>query len=179
MLSGETPMRKIMISGRPGSGKSTFAYWLHQETGIPLYHLDGYFFVENWIERDYQVFLEIQQDMLQTSGWIIDGNSIHSLEMRYAKAEVVLYFNYPKWLCALRILKRYFFKNPFLQDRAYGCKEKLRWRLFRYMWNFENRVAARINALKSRYPCTPFYEVKSNRDLEHFVTTKMGRKNGR
>jgi len=34
------PFSKVMIFGRPGSGKSTFALALSQKTGLPLHHLD-------------------------------------------------------------------------------------------------------------------------------------------
>jgi adenylate kinase family enzyme len=50
----KTDYIRICIFGRPGSGKSTFAHKLHLKTGLPLYHLDRYFFVANWVERDYQ-----------------------------------------------------------------------------------------------------------------------------
>lgn len=48
---------KIMIFGRPGGGKSTSANQLSKELGLPIYHLDKYFYVENWVERNYQEFL--------------------------------------------------------------------------------------------------------------------------
>ncbi|WP_202943300.1 P-loop NTPase family protein [Candidatus Amoebophilus asiaticus] len=64
---------RIMIFGRPGSDKPTFALTLHQATGIPLYHLDKYFYTINWVERDYAEFLTIQQSLIDTKSWIIDG----------------------------------------------------------------------------------------------------------
>lgn len=57
---------KIMIFGRPGSGKSTFSDALHKQTGLPLHHIDKYYFVENWVERDRQEFLDIQQSIVDT-----------------------------------------------------------------------------------------------------------------
>ena len=33
-------MKRVIIIGCPGGGKSTFARALHGKTGIPLYHLD-------------------------------------------------------------------------------------------------------------------------------------------
>ena len=33
-------MKKIIVIGCPGSGKSTFSRELHNKTSIPLYHLD-------------------------------------------------------------------------------------------------------------------------------------------
>jgi adenylate kinase family enzyme len=85
---------KIMIIGRPGSGKSTFAICLANILNIRVFHLDKYFFEKNWIERDYQEFLSSQEDMISRASWIIDGNSTKSYEMRYACADLCLYFNF-------------------------------------------------------------------------------------
>ena len=94
---------KITIFGRPGSGKSTFAVYLHNKTEIPLYHLDKYFFVSNWEEQDYETFISFQESIVKQNSWIIDGNSLDSLQMRYQHAELVLFFNYSKWLDLLSI----------------------------------------------------------------------------
>lgn len=100
-----------MIFGRPGGGKSTFAFDLHQSLGLPLYHLDKFFFTSNWAKRDTQEFLTFQQDLVDQEQWIIDGNCTQSLEMRYARADLVIYFKYPRWICYGRVFKRRFFKT--------------------------------------------------------------------
>lgn len=151
---------RICIFGRPGSGKSTFALKLHTKKQLPLYHLDKYFYRENWIERDYQEFLAIQQELVSQDRWIIDGNSLQSLEMRYARADICLYFNYSRWLCLFRLFKRLIFKDSAIKDRAQGCGENIRWSLIKYMWNFEtrkdNRLIKLIADLKKRYPQVVF-----------------------
>jgi adenylate kinase family enzyme len=161
---------RICIFGRPGSGKSTFALKLHMSTRLPLYHLDRYFFIANWIERNYQEFLAIQKNIVEQELWIIDGNSLQSLEVRYARAQICLYFNYPRWLCLLRLIKRNFTKNPAIQDRAAGCPEKISWSLIKYMWTFESRLNQRliyqISDLRSKYPHVQFIEVCNKRDLD-------------
>jgi len=154
-----------MIFGRPGAGQSTFALRLHKHTGIPLYHLDKHFFESNWVERDYQEFLKIQQSLVEGTSWIIDGNSLRSLEMRYARANIVVYFNYPRWVCYWQIFKRLFNKNPEIKDRADGCKETIRFGLLRYIWSFENRVENQIRHLQEQYPDAKFIEIKSDKDL--------------
>lgn len=158
--------KKIMIFGRPGSGKSTFALKLHKATKIPIHHLDKHFFEANWVEREYQEFLDIQQAIVNDDMWIIDGNSTKSLEMRYSKADLVLYFNYPKWLCFYRIFKRLFVKDKELDDRADNCKETVRWSLISYMWGFEERVKKIIRALKGNYPNVKFIEIMNSQDLQ-------------
>lgn len=161
-------IKKIMIFGRPGSGKSTFAVWLSHKLGLPLYHLDKYFFVENWMERNYQEFLQIQQEMVNTNAWVIDGNSTKSLELRYSKTDLVLYFNYPKSVCYFRVLKRLFRPNQSIDDKAAGCQENIRWPLLKYMWTFNERVFSTTQTLKSRYPKVLFRQINNNAQLNEF-----------
>lgn len=154
-----------MIFGRPDSGKSTFALKLHQLTGIPLYHLDKYFFENNWVERDYNEFLKIQQSLVNQDKWIIDGNSTKSFEIRYAKANLALYFNYPRTTCYWRIFKRLFYKDSQIDDRAENCHETVRLSLLKYIWSFEERVAKQVADLRSKYPNCKFVEITSDKDL--------------
>jgi len=159
-----TPSR-IMIFGRPGSGKSTFSVKLHKMSQIPLYHLDKYFYVANWQERNYEEFLEILKALVAKESWIIDGNCLKSLEMRYAHADIVLYFNYPRWLCLARVFKRFFKKNR-SDVLAQGCKETVKFHLLQYMWNFDKRVKNDLSALNAAYPKTIFREIKSDKELK-------------
>ena len=155
-----------MIFGRPGSGKSTFARDLHKTTGLLLHHLDKYFFIRNWVERDRQEFLDIQQSIVDTNSWIIDGNSIKSLEMRYRRADLVLYLNFPRWLCYIRVFKRIFDKSIEIDDRAEDCPEKASWRLLKYMWTFDKRVEKIIADLRDKYPDVRLVEIRNNRILQ-------------
>jgi adenylate kinase family enzyme len=154
-----------MIFGRPGSGKSTFAYNLSKRLNLPLYHLDKYYFTNNWQERKREEFLQIQQGIVNQEKWIIDGNSIRSLEMRYQRADVVIYFTYPHLLCLFRVIKRLFSKNPQIQDRAEGCPERVGWALLKYMWQFEDRVKDSIQMLQAKYPHVKFYKITMDSEL--------------
>ena len=158
-----------MIFGRPGSGKSTFALRLSKATRLPLSHLDKYFFENNWVERNYNEFLEIQESLVNQERWIIDGNSTKSLEIRYSKADLVLYFNYPRVICYWRIFKRLFSKDQQIDDRAENCNETVRISLLKYMWSFENRVAKQLSELKQKYPKCKFIEITSSKDLGYFL----------
>jgi adenylate kinase family enzyme len=166
--------KKIMIFGRPGSGKSTFALWLSNTLQLPLYHLDKYFFESDWIERDYQEFLKIQQSLVEKATWIIDSNSTRSLEMRYSNADLVLYFNYPRGCCYFRVLKRLFNKNPAIDDRAPGCYEKVSLSLLRYMWGFEKRAADQIAALQKKYPAACLIEIRNDKQLKNLKNELTG-----
>ena len=168
MLNQTTPQR-IMIIGRPGSGKSTFSIKLQAILNIPLFHLDKYFFEQNWVQRNYQDFLNQQQYFVDKPQWIIDGNSTKSFELRYSQADLCLYFNFPRYLCYYRTVKRLFHKHPAIDDRAQGCEETIRWSLLQYMWGFEKRVQPILSALKSNYPNVKLIELCSDQDVIYFT----------
>ncbi len=164
-------IKRIMIMGRSGSGKSTFAYELHQKTGFPLYHLDKFFFQDYWEERNYEEFIAIQQGLVDQEQWIIDGNSTKSFEMRYKCADVCLYLNFPRTLCYWRVFKRLIYKEVSIDDRADNCREKVSWSLLKYMWGFENRVDPILNLLKQNYPDVRFIEINSDTALKKLTLT--------
>lgn len=154
-----------MIIGRPGGGKSTFALKLKEILKLPLYHLDKYFYVDHWKPKNYQEFMTIQQEFVDSPNWIIDGNSTKSYEKRYANADLCLYFNFPRHQCYWRIFKRLFNKHPDIDDRAENCKETIRWSLLTYMWSFEKRVARLLSDLQQKYPNVLFIELRNHKDL--------------
>lgn len=158
--------KRIMIFGLPGAGKSTFSLKLSQELDLPLYHLDKYYFVEKWAKREKEDFLRIQQSFVEQDSWIIDGNAISSLEMRYKRAHLVLYMCYPRLLCSLRVFKRRIWKDPNILDRPPDCREQIEWALLKYLWRFDKKVASSLEILHKTYPETLFYKITNNQDLK-------------
>lgn len=161
-----TRYQRIAIIGTPGSGKTTFATNLARHLGLRVHYLDRWFFVDNWVEREREEFNRIQQSFVEADQWIIDGNALNSLEMRYARADMVLYFSFPKFLCLWRVLKRRFFGQKRIQDRAHGCKECLRPKLLKYLWRFSQKAEPLLEQLKQQHPNAAFYRISSAKDLK-------------
>lgn len=161
--------KKIVIFGRPGSGKSTFTKKLSEATGIPAYHLDKIYFTDNWVKRDNQAYLDDLQNWVNKNEWIIDGNSLRSLEVRWQNADVVVYFNFPFWYCFWNMFKRLFDKDCAIDDRASGCREALRWDLVTYTWRYRRRVKDLIPEMRTKYPQVTFVEIVSQQQIEVFL----------
>jgi len=103
---------------------------------------------------------------VDSPAWIIDGNSTKSYENRYAKAQLCVYFNFPRSICYWRVFKRLIFKNLAIDDRAPNCHETVRWSLLKYVWGFEKRVHLPLLALQEKYPDVTFIELKSPADVK-------------
>lgn len=159
-------MKRIMIFGRPGSGKAVFSYEISQKTGIPVYHLDRFFYINNWKERDKNDFMHIQKEMVNQKRWIIDGNCTQSLEVRFEKSDLIVYFDFGRLKCLYRILKRHLYKENYIHDRAPDCLEKITFKFLKYMWFFEKRVREKIKIAQKQYPEKKIIKVSNNRDLE-------------
>ncbi len=160
-----------MIFGIPGSGKSTFALKVSRLLNLPLFHLDKYFFVTGWEERNYEEFLQIQKGLVDQDSWVIDGNATRSFEMRFSKADMVIYFRLNRMLCLWRIFKRLIHKHPELSDRAEGCTENISFRLIKYLWGFHERVKHTIEELRLKYPEAKFYELQNDEQANTFLNT--------
>lgn len=101
-----TNLNRIVIMGSPGTGKSTLAYKIAQQTKLPFYHMDALFWQGTQNVSD-DLLLERLDTILQKEQWIIDGNYKDTLEMRVAKADLVIWMKASRWKCVLRVIYRY------------------------------------------------------------------------
>lgn len=165
---------RIMIFGRPGSGKTTFALALGKRLHLPVFHLDKYAWQANWVERPYSEFMQEQNKLVAHKKWIIDGNHPWSFETRYSKADIAIYFDYPRWICLWRLLKRYFFKDQTIDDRAAGCRESISRMLLKYMWHFDRYVDQYIPPLQKAFPNVKYYVVHNDREANELLEQLVG-----
>ena len=99
-------MKKVIVIGCPGSGKSTVSRALHNKTGIPLYHLDMMYWNADKTTVEKSVFLERLSAVLEEDEWIIDGNYGSTMELRMAVCDTVIFLDYPLDVCLDGIKER-------------------------------------------------------------------------
>ena len=92
-------MRRAIIIGCPGSGKSTFARALRDKTGLPLVYLD-----QIWHKPDKTTVTKDEFDgrllgELEKEMWIMDGNYARTLETRLSYCDTVFFFDLPTETC--------------------------------------------------------------------------------
>lgn len=99
-------MRRIIVIGCPGSGKSTFSKALHEITGIPLFHLDRMNWNPDGTTVDRSVFRKRLEQVLQEDQWILDGNYGSTMERRLQVCDTVFFLDYPLSVCLNGVLAR-------------------------------------------------------------------------
>ena len=99
-------MKKIIVIGCPGSGKSTFSRELNKITDIPLFHLDMMYWNPDKSKVDKAIFLERLSDAMALEEWIIDGNYGSTMEMRMAACDTVIFLDYTPDVCLDGVVKR-------------------------------------------------------------------------
>lgn len=161
--------RRIMVFGLPGCGKSNFCDKLAKLTNLPLIHLDKIYFNPGWIAKDREIFRRELSKIVDNKEWIIDGNCMRSLEVRYQKAEVALFFNFKLSTCFYRVIRRVFIHDKHLRDLPEGCKKSVRYPLLRYLIAFRRRYTKDIEDLQEKYPRVEFVEIKSDLDAQKFL----------
>ena len=99
-------MKRVIVIGCPGSGKSTISRKLHNKTGIPLYYLDMMYWNADKTTVEKSVFLERLSDVLEKDEWIIDGNYSSTMELRMVACDTVIFLDYPLDVCLDGIRER-------------------------------------------------------------------------
>ena len=135
--------QKIAIVGCAGSGKSTLARKLARIYDLPLFHLDCLFWKPGWNARSKHDFLYIQKVLIQKEQWIIDGNYRSTMHYRINAADLIIYLDFPRYLCLFRALKRAIVnRNRNRPDLTHGCYERLDRDFFaflKWIWHYPTR----------------------------------------
>ena len=99
-------MKKIIIIGSPGSGKSTFARKLRDKTNIPLFYLDMIWHKQDGTHVSREEFDARLNDIIKTEKWIIDGNYQRTIENRLKECDTVFLLDFPVEVCLSGAMSR-------------------------------------------------------------------------
>lgn len=102
-------MKRVLILGRGGAGKSALARQLGEVTGLPVIELDTLFWQDGLTAMAAAQWAAVQQDLSQRDTWIIDGDlgpydEALDIRLRTADTIIVLDLSFPR--AAWRTLRR-------------------------------------------------------------------------
>lgn len=164
-------MKKVLIVGSPGAGKSTLSYRLREILEISLIHLDCYFWQPGWVKIPRDELNRQIEVMIREDEWVMDGTYIDSLEMRIGAADTIIFLNYPLWLCLYGIFKRRItFANRRRDDMTAGCDERIDWVFLKWVLKFPRTNRLEILRILREYEGKlEIHIFKTRKETEQFL----------
>lgn len=145
-------MRRILVLGCPGAGKSTLTRALAETLGLPAVYLDRLWWKSGWVNRTRAEFDARLDAALAGDAWVMDGNYLRTLPRRLERCDAVLLLDYPRRLCLLRALRRILrWRGRTRPDMAEGCPERLDPAFIRWIWDFHRTQRPRVLELLSAW----------------------------
>jgi len=133
-------MRRVLVIGPGGAGKSTFARALAERTGLPLIHLDTLYWHSGWVATPNEEWDRTVQELIGRDRWIMDGNYGRTLSVRLAACDTVILLDLPRHVCLWRVTRRWWrYRKTSRPDLAPGCPEQLSWEFVRWIWTYKKR----------------------------------------
>ena len=159
-------MKKIIIIGCPGSGKSTLSRSLHKITNIPLYHLDMLFWNEDKTTVEKSVFLDRLLKVIQNDEWIIDGNYSSTMELRMQACDTVIFLDYPLDVCLNGIKER---KGKPRSDMPWIESDEDDAEFIEFIKNYNSQSRPKVTELLKRYSHKDIYIFSNRIQAEEFL----------
>jgi adenylate kinase family enzyme len=130
-------MRKVLVIGSSGAGKSTFARRLGQLLDIEVVHLDSFYWKSGWVEMPKPEWAARVAELVRRDAWIMDGNYSGTFDIRLKACDTLIFLDMPRLVCLWRVLKRWFaYRGRTRPDMAAGCDEKIDMEFILWVWNY-------------------------------------------
>jgi adenylate kinase family enzyme len=155
-------MRRVVILGRGGAGKSVLARQLSELTGIPAIELDGLFWQPGLKPTPAEVWVARHRDLLAGDRWIIDGDLgpyDAGLSSRLAAADTIILLDFGFLRCAWRTLRR-------------GRAKAEYWR---WVWSYRRRSLPSLRvAIAAHLPRAQAHELRDPAMVRRFLAEVRG-----
>ena len=164
-------MRRVLIVGNSGGGKSTLARRLGEKLGLPVVHLDALFWKPGWVESDDAEFRARVTEALTAPAWVCDGNFPGTWDVRMPLADTIVWIDQPRWLCVWRAIWRIVvYRDGTRPDMAEGCREAIDFKFYRFIWTYGRKVRPRLEAALAEHGAhARIVRLTSDREIADFL----------
>ncbi len=164
-------MKRILIIGCGGAGKSTLARQLGEKTGLPVVHLDKLYWKPGWVNSSREEFDAVLEGELVKDRWIMDGNFGRTLPRRLGRCDTVIYLNFSRWACLLGVLKRVLTTYGKVRpDMGAGCPERFDLDFLKWVWNFNKDNREKFQTLLAQAKHANIVTLKNRREVRRFLS---------
>lgn len=141
-------MKRIIVIGGNGSGKTTFSVALAERLQLPLVHLDRLYWKGNWEHCTKEEFDALLASELEQPLWIIDGNFNRTIPVRLAACDTVFYFDFSTVRCLFGVLSRIIRNHGKCRtDMGGNCPDRFDWQFLHAVVHFNRRNRKRYRRM--------------------------------
>lgn len=159
-------MKKIIVIGSPGAGKSSFSKKLKNITKLPLYHIDMLYHKKDGTHITKEELEEKLKEIFKTDKWIIDGNYQKTLELRINECDTIFLLDFPTQVCLEGAKSRIGQKR----DDLPWVEEKLDENFKQCIINFTNEKLPQIYKLLDKYKMNhSIFIFKSRNEADNYI----------
>lgn len=159
-------MRKVIVIGCPGAGKSTFARALRDVTNLPLYYLDMIWHKPDKSNITSEEFDARLHQIILSDEWIIDGNYLRTMEMRLAACDTVFLLDFPQEVCLVGARSRVGIPREDMPWVETEFDEEFR----QHITDFSREQRPKIGALLENYRKNrTVYQFKSRTESDQYL----------
>jgi adenylate kinase family enzyme len=155
-------MRRVVILGRGGAGKSVLARKLSELTGLPAIELDSLFWQPGPSPPPAEVWVARNQELIAGERWIIDGDLGPydvGLTSRLAAADTIIVLDFGFLRCAWRSLRR-------------GREQVEYWR---WIWSYRRQSLPKLRiAIATQLPRVQAHVLRNPAMVRRFLADVRG-----
>lgn len=171
-------MKRIVIIGATGTGKTTLANQVSNKLALDFVDLDELHWMPGWQVRDAADFKQCVANAVAADGFAVSGNYREVRDIIWARADTVVWLNYPFWFVFCRLLRRSLLRVVDERKVCNGNTETwakflshdsiMVW-LFKSYWRRKRGIRAILDN-PSAYPHITFLEFKNPKDTQKWLT---------
>ncbi len=164
-------MRRVLVIGAGGAGKSTFARRLGQVLDIEVIHLDSLYWKPGWVKPSKVEWAERVAELVQRESFVMDGNYSGTFDIRVAACDTLIFLDMPRLVCLWRVLKRLLlYRRRTRPDMAAGCDEKLDREFLLWIWTYpKTRRPKVLKLMREHAACKRMIRLRSPAEVERFL----------
>jgi adenylate kinase family enzyme len=161
-------MKRVVIVGCGGSGKSTLARKMGALLGLGVINLDHHYWRPGWEATPDDEWDRELGKLLARDGWIMDGNYQRTMAMRFARADTIVFLDFPRRACLWGVISR---RLRGQTQGIPGCPDKVDGPFLRWIWTYPRRRPAVYEHLE-RFSEGRRVEILRNRaEVDAFVAS--------
>lgn len=162
-----TLLNRITIIGNGASGKTTLSRILSNITGLPVVHLDKYYWID-WKPITSSNWKIIHNELINQERWIIEGTQPGELKNRLERSNLIIFLDIPICVCFYRFIKKYIVNRITKRHHEYDdgfCYEIFDVKSLFWILNFRKNLRSKIIRMLESVK-TPTIIIKNSQELD-------------